>query len=255
MRGGNAIVTGARTGIGLAILKKFADKGINVWAIVHREDSAWLDEISALQKEKGIWIKHIIANLEDSNSIKNCILAIRKEKKPIDILVNAAGYVSPDSLFTMTKFDEIRKVMEINFFCPIYLSQLVARLMIPNKKGVIINITSIAAWGEDTSQMEYAASKSALVIATRKLASELGAYNIRVNSVAPGQTMTKMIESISEDDAEFIKKGIALKRFAIPHEIADLCYFLISEDAKYITGETIKVNGGGFDLRTFLSAK
>lgn len=255
MKGKNAIVTGARTGIGLAILKKFAGKGINVWAVVHRDDPQWLSEIESLQKEHGVWIRPVMMDLEKPESIKEGFMDIRKEKKPIDILVNCAGYLSPGALFQMTKMEEIRKAMEINFFSVIYLTQLVARMMTRNGHGSIVNISSIAAWGEDTSQMEYAASKSALVIATKKIASELGSYNIRVNAIAPGPTETKMISSsISEKESELLKRGIALKRFGLPEEIADVCMFLASDQSRYVTGQTIKVNGGGFDIRTYLTS-
>ena len=143
--------------------------------------------------------------------------------------------------------------MDVNFFSVIELTQLVCRPMMRQRKGSIVNIASIAAWGEDTSQMEYAASKAALVIATKKLARELGSAGIRVNAVAPGLTQTKMLDVLEAEAETQIKKGLGMHRFGTPDEIAEVCLFLASDKSSYITGETIKVDGGGTDLRLSIS--
>lgn len=253
LKGKNAIITGARSGIGLATLQLFVKNGCNSWAVVHREDPEFLNKIQTLEKENHIWIKPVYMELDNSDSIKQGMKDILAEKLPVDILVNAAGIVSPNRLFTMTKMEDIRRVMYVNFFSAIELTQLVCRPMMRQRKGSIINIASIAAWGEDTSQMEYAASKAAMVIATKKLARELGSAGIRVNAVAPGLTQTKMLD-VLEDEAEVqIKKVLGLHRFGTPEEIAEVCLFLASEKSSYVTGETIKVDGGGTDLRLSIS--
>jgi 3-oxoacyl-[acyl-carrier protein] reductase len=245
LRGKNAIITGARTGIGYATLHEFAKNGCNCWAIIHREDEQFILSKENLEKEYDVWIKPIYIDLADSTSIKLGIKEILSEKKSIDILVNAAGVVSPNRLFTMTKMEDIRTVMEINFFSVIELTQYVCRAMMRQRAGNIINISSISAWGEDTSQLEYAASKAAITISTKKLASELGAYGIRVNAVAPGLTKTKMLDGLSSNSLESILKGTALHRLGTPEEIAAVCLFLASNASQYITGQTIKVDGGG----------
>lgn len=253
LKGKNAIITGARSGIGLATLQLFAKNGCNCWAIVHREDSEFLNKIQTWENENQVWIKPVYMELDNSDSIKMGMKDILAEKLSVDILVNAAGIVSPNRLFTMTKMEDIRRVMDVNFFSAIELTQLVCRPMMRQRKGSIINIASIAAWGEDTSQMEYAASKAAMVIATKKLARELGSAGIRVNAVAPGLTQTKMLD-VLEDEAETqIKKGLGLHRFGSPEEIAEVCLFLASDKSSYVTGETIKVDGGGTDLRLSIS--
>lgn len=251
--GKNAIITGARSGIGLATLKLFAKNGCNCWAVIHRDDQVFLDAIHQLELENGIWIHPVHIDLSDSESIKSGTKELLKEKLPVDILVNAAGVVSPNRLFSMTKMEDIRKVMEVNFFSAIELIQLVSRSMMRQRKGSIVNIASIAARGEDTSQMEYAASKAALVIATKKLARELGSTGIRVNAIAPGLTETKMLDVIDDEAENLIKKGLALHRFGTPEEIAEVCLFLASDQSSYISGETIKVDGGGYDLRLAIS--
>lgn len=245
LTGKNAIITGARSGIGLATLQLFAKNGCNCWAVIHRDDEQFFNTIHRLEEEYKVWIKPVHMELDNSDSIKEGIKEIVKEKHSIDILVNAAGIVSPNRLFTMTKMEDIRKVIEVNFFSAIELTQLVLRPMMRQRSGNIINIASVSAWGEDTSQLEYAASKAALVIATKKLAGELGSIGIRVNAVAPGLTQTKMLSELNEDAVNLIKKGLGLHRLGMPEEIAEVCLFLASEKSSYITGETIKVDGGG----------
>ena len=253
LQGKNAIITGARSGIGLATLQLFTQNGCNCWAVIHRDDNEFLNKIKQLEEAYGVWIKPIHMELDNAESIKEGVKEIVKEKHSIDILVNAAGIVSPNRLFSMTKMEDIRKVMEVNFFSAIELTQLVCRTMMRQRKGNIVNIASIAAWGEDTSQMEYAASKAALVIATKKLARELGSAGIRINAVAPGLTQTKMLDVLEADAEEQIKKGLGLHRFGTPEEIAEVCLFLASDKSSYVTGETIKVDGGGTDLRLSIS--
>ena len=247
--GKNAIITGARSGIGLATLQLFAKNGCNCWAIIHRDDESFIKVVEQLKNDYKVNITLVHMDLGDSSSIKEGMKEILKQKLPIDILVNAAGVVSPSRLFSMTKMEDVRRVMEVNFFSVIEITQLACRSMMRQRSGSIINIASIAAWGEDTSQMEYAASKAALVISTKKLARELAAAGIRVNAIAPGLTQTKMLDEIDEESETIIKKGLATHRFGKPEEIADVCLFLASDQSTFITGETIKVDGGGFDLR------
>ncbi len=253
MTGKNAIVTGARSGIGFATVRLFAQHGVNCWCVVHREDAEFLEKIKQLQEECAVWLKPVYIDLSDTDSIKQGIKGIIKEKKTIDILVNAAGIVSPNRLFTMTSMSDIRKVMDVNFFSILETTQLIARVMQRQRNGSIINVASISAWGEDTSQLEYAASKAALVIATKKLANELGTYGIRVNAVAPGLTATKMLDDMPTEALEGIKKGMALHRFGTAEEIAHVINFLASDKASFITGSTLRADGGGIDLRLLYS--
>lgn len=249
LTGKNSIITGARSGIGLATLRLFARNGCNCWAIIHRNDDAFLHEISDLQTKYSVWIKPIHIDLSDQVCITAGVKEILNEKKRIDILVNAAGVISPNRSFAMTKMTDIRNVMEINFFSVLALTQLICRTMMKQKSGSIINISSVSAFGEDTSQIEYAASKAAIGIFSKKLAGELGKSGIRVNSVAPGLTRTKMISGIRETVLEDIRQRLALNRCGEPEEIAEVCLFLASDKSSYITGQTIKVDGGGYDLR------
>lgn len=253
LRGKNAIITGARSGIGLATLRLFVQFGANCWVIVHREDIAFLGEVQELQKAYRVWIKPTYIDLSNTESIRAGMKSIIKEKLPIDILVNAAGIVSESRLFSMTSMADIRKVMEVNFFSILETIQQVVRPMMRQRSGCIINIASIAADCEDTSQLEYAASKAALICATKKMARELGAVGIRVNAVSPGLTSTKMVDGISADSMDKIMSGLAVKRLGTPEEIAKVICFLASDQSSFVNGENIKVDGGGFDLRQMIN--
>ncbi|WP_274950340.1 SDR family NAD(P)-dependent oxidoreductase [Bacteroides cutis] len=252
LRGKNAIITGARSGIGFATLQLFAQKRVNCWAIVHRDDTEFEEQIQLLQEQNNIWIKRVYIDLSESESIKTGIKEIIKEKRSIDILVNAAGIVSPDRLFSMTNMLDIRKVMDVNFFSILETIQLVSRVMLRQRSGSIINVASVAADCEDTSQLEYAASKAALVCATKKLAREMGAVGIRVNAVSPGLTDTKMAQEIEDKTMSKINSGLTLRRLGRPEEIAKTIAFLASDDSSFINGENVKVDGGGFDLRLMI---
>lgn len=245
LQGKNAIVTGARTGIGRAIVEMFAREGANVWAVVHRDDNAWLSDMATLAAKHKVWIKPVYIDLSDEEQIKQGMQTIIKEKLQIDILVNSAGVLSPKRLFTMTSMADMRQLMDVNFFAPMQLSQLVARLMMRQKSGNIIHISSMSAWGGDSAQLEYAASKAALNCATKKMAAEMGAYGIRVNAIAPGLIETKMLTAAANEDAlEELKQSTYVKHIGKPQDVASVVAYLASDDAGYITGQIIRVDGG-----------
>lgn len=245
LQGKNAVVTGARTGIGKAIVERFAREGVNVWAIVHREDIEWLHEMDVLSKQNNVWICPVCVDLSNDEQIKQGVQTIIKEKLPIDILVNAAGIVSENRLIQMTSVQTMRDVMQVNFFAPIQLCQLISRVMCRQKSGAIVNIASIAGIDGDYAQLEYASSKAALICATKKMAYEWGNYGIRVNAIAPGIIETKMVDSMDDKVMTTMIRYNTLNRKGLVSEIAAACAYLVSEDASYITAQTIRVDGGG----------
>lgn len=244
LRGKNAVITGARTGIGRAIVERFAQEGANIWAVVHREDVEWLSAMDTLATGCGVWIKPVYIDLSDEGQIKQGMQSIIKEKMPIDVLVNAAGVLSPKRLFTMTSLADIRQLMEVNFFAAVQLSQLASRAMMRQKSGSIVHISSVSAWAEDSAQLEYAVSKAAINCATKKMAAELGAYGIRVNAVAPGLIETKMLAEANEDAVEQLKNGTYMKHIGKPENVASMVAYLANDEANYVTGQIIRVDGG-----------
>lgn len=244
LKGKNAIITGARTGIGLACLRLFAENGCNCWAVVHRQTDDFRALCEELSSRCDVRIETVVMELASSEEIREGMKHILRSEGGVDILVNAAGAVSPSRLFTMTPLRGMKQVMDVNFFAPMELAQLASRSMLRKKSGCIVNIASVSADGSDGAQLEYAASKAALICATRKLAMELGPSGIRVNAVSPGLTDTKMLASFSLEALEQITRNTGLQRKGTPEEIANVCLFLCSEQSSFINGETIRVDGG-----------
>lgn len=249
LEGKNAIITGARTGIGRAISEQFLKEGCNVWAIIHREDSEWIVEMNSIAQASNVWIKPVYVNLEIEDEIKEGILGIIREKQAIDILVNAAGITSPDRLIPMTSLKDMHRVMQVNFFAAVQICQIVSKVMLRQRNGSIVNIASIAGIDGDLAQLEYAASKAALICATKKMAYEWGNVGIRVNAVAPGLINTKMLDELQDRVVEELVNKTSINRKGQPIEVAKLCAFLASEESSYISGQTIRVDGGGYKFR------
>jgi len=240
----NAIITGCNRGIGKHILAKFAENGANIWACVRSESEEFSFFCRETGEKYGVNISPLYFDLTDTTAMKTAIKSITAEKKPIDILVNNAGVVPVSRLFQMSSIEEMKRVFDVNFFSQMLLTQYVSRAMTRKKQGSIVNMVSIAALDGEPAQVEYVASKAALVGATKKLASELGTYGIRVNAVAPGVTATDMLKDMKEELLEKTIDKIILKRVASPDEIANAVLFLASNLSSYITGQILRVDGG-----------
>ena len=243
LNGKLAVVTGANRGIGRSITETFAENRCDIFACMREvtlETKKWLKN---LENKFNIVITPIELDLSDEDSIKNSIKQIFSISKRIDILVNNAGIAS-GGLFQMTPISELRKVFEINFFSQILFTQGIAKIMIRNKSGSIINLSSSAAFIADPGTLSYGSSKSALIRATESMAMELGALNIRVNAIAPGVTKTDMFDQMSKDARDKLINSSSLKRPAEPKDIANVALFLASELSSFVTGQVIRADGG-----------
>ncbi len=244
LEGKMALITGCNRGIGKSMLDLFAKNGAHVWACVRKQDEGFTHYVEGLSKETGSTISVIHFDLADTNQIKEAIKTILATKQPIDILVNNAGMIHT-ALFQMTPIEKMKEVFEVNFFSQMLLTQYVAKAMTRQKSGSIVNISSSAAFEGNEGRSAYASSKSALIAATRVLAKELAAYNIRVNAIAPGLTETDMMTSSTPQDAlASTLLRTCLKRVGKPEEIANAALFLASDQSSFVTGQVLRVDGG-----------
>jgi 3-oxoacyl-[acyl-carrier protein] reductase len=238
----NAVVTGANRGIGLAIAKTFAAQGARVLACMREVSEEALAEI-AIDVGPG-QVQVVALDLADEVSIKAAIKEIAQlTGNRVDVLVNNAGTAS-GGLFQMTPIAEMRRVFEVNFFGQILLTQGLSRLMARRRVGSIINIASTAADIADSGTLVYGASKAALARAARSMATELGAFGVRVNAISPGVTKTDMFDLMEPEARERLINSAALKRAAEPADIANVALFLASDLSGFVSGQVLRVDGG-----------
>ena len=239
----NIIITGCNRGIGREILELFAAHGGNIWACARCQTDGFEKELQLLSEKYEVWIKPVYFDLNDEDTIKKDVSGIIKEKQSIDILVNNAG-VAYGGLMQMTPIHKLKEVFQINYFSQILIMQLVARAMVRQKSGNIINMASAGGIETNPGYLAYGSSKASLIWATQSIAKELGIYNIRVNAVAPGLTDTSMGNYKSEEELNKMIARTSLKRMAEPKEIAEAVLFLASEQSSFVTGHILKVDGG-----------
>ena len=239
----NVIITGSNRGIGKAMVEAFAKAGANIWTCarkVNPEFEAWLNETATAN---GVWIKPVYFELTDAEAINAGIKSIIDEGQSIDVLVNNAG-ISTVGLLSMSKVEEIEKLFSVNYFAMLRIIQMVSKRMSRQKHGVIINMGSIAGIEPQPGKIAYGSSKAAVMMMTKCLAKELGPMGIRVNAIAPGPINTEMIHQYNDDMLTRLAAESALRRLGKKEEIAQVALFLASDQASYINGEIIKVDGG-----------
>lgn len=244
LKGKTAIVTGANRGIGRSITDVFARNGADIFACARKRSDAFEKDMQSLAQANNIEVIPVYFELNNSLQIKDAVMQIRNHKRSVDILVNNAGILSEYKRFDMISMDEAKNLFDIDFFAQIELTQYISRLMQRNRKGSIIYISSIAGMDGFFSSLDYVACKAAVIAAVTQQARELGKYNIRVNSIAPGLVETGMIAENDQDNLNSIKPAIMLGRFGQAEEIANSVLFLASDLSSYITGQTIRVDGG-----------
>lgn len=244
LSGKSAVITGANRGIGLAIMRTFAAEGADIWACARAESGELTAEVKKLSDSHGVEIIPVCFDFADAEAVKQGARDIIAAKKPIDIIVNNAGIIDTAS-FMMTPMDKVRHMLEVNFVSQMAFTQPLVRTMARHKSGSIINISSSSAIEANEGRTGYAASKSAMITATRVMSRELGQLNIRVNAIAPGLTETEMMRGSTPDEILEATLGrVSLRRVAEPSEIANAALFLASDLSSYVTGQTLSVDGG-----------
>ncbi len=236
-----ALITGGSRGIGYAIVSNFITQGCTVY-YVSRSISTQHEQLVSMAKEYGVSVTYIEADVSDEHQCRSVIEQANHDA-PLDILVNNAG-ITRDNLLIGLSSEDWHTLINANLSSVFYLSKYATKKMLRNKRGCIINISSIVGIQGNAGQTNYAASKAGIIAFSKSLAKEIGKRNIRVNVVAPGYIETDMTHAMAPDAKEKFLENVPLGRTGTGDEVASVCIFLASDLASYITGETITVSGG-----------
>ena len=240
LEGKIAVITGAARGIGKEIAIRFAEEGAAVVLV----DIQRADETEQSIHALGLSCLTIALDITDIQAIQNMVDTVHDWKGPIDILVNNAAIIARESIFDLTE-ETWLKVLDVNVNGTFYMTKAILPDMIHRRSGKIVNITSIAGKiGDITASPVYGTSKGAINTFTRSLARQLSDFNITVNAVAPHAIETDMSAQWSDEKRKNIIQSIPLKRLGTAREVAHATLFLASEEAAFITGETLNINGG-----------
>ena len=240
--GKTAIVTGASRGIGREIALQLAQEGAKV-AVNYSGSKDKADEVVQQIKDAGGEAFAIQADVSNTDSVKTMVDMTIETFGSIDILVNNAG-ITKDNLLVRMKEDEWDDVININLKGVFLCTKGVSRQMMRQRAGKIVNVASIVGVSGNAGQANYVAAKAGVIGFTKTTAQELAARNINVNAVAPGFITTDMTDALNEDVKNQMLANIPLGKLGSPENVAKTVMFLLSEDAAYITGQTIHVDGG-----------
>ena len=235
-------ITGGSRGIGKAVALKYAENGYDV-VTNYVSDNADLEATKKEIEETGADILFFKADVTKKEEIDNLIKEIMNKFGRIDVLVNNAG-ITKDMLLLRMQEEDFEKVIDVNLKGTFTVTKAVAPIMMKQRDGKIINLSSVVGVSGNAGQCNYSASKAGIIGFTKSLAKELASRNIRVNAVAPGFIQTRMTDVLSDNVKEKIFNEIPLKRMGTDKEVASVVYFLGSEESSYITGQVINIDGG-----------
>ncbi|WP_461206995.1 3-oxoacyl-[acyl-carrier-protein] reductase [Clostridium sp. DL1XJH146] len=242
MKNKTAIITGASRGIGRAIALKLAEKEANI-VVNYRSSKEEAENLCDELKKFGVEVLLVKADVSNFDEAEFLIKEAKDKFGSIDILVNNAG-ITKDGLFMRMKEKDFDDVINVNLKGAYNCLRHVVPIMMKQKSGRIINISSVVGVLGNAGQVNYAASKAGVIGMTKSLAKEIGSRGITVNAVAPGFIDTDMTKKLSDKVKDTIKQNIALKKLGTTDNVADTVYFLASSMGEYITGQVISVDGG-----------
>ncbi|MEF3311639.1 SDR family NAD(P)-dependent oxidoreductase [Paenibacillus sp. GYB004] len=237
------LITGAGRGIGRAVAERFADEGASLALLSNVE--ADLNEAASELAAKGTIVQSLVVDVSDAEQVERAVSAVAERFGRIDVLVNNAGIAWEEPVLEI-KPDNWKKIIDVNLNGMFWVAQSVAKRMAAQGGGVILNMASTNGLVGEANYAHYNASKGGVVLLTKTMALELGASGIRVNAVCPGYIQTPMSAAIDSPEfiENYIKTKIPLGRVGKPEDISGVFAFLASDDAAFITGETIVVDGG-----------
>ena len=236
-----AVITGGSNGIGKATVQKFAEEGatVIVWDIVKKAGESLADE---LQKQgHNVYFQHV--NTTDVQAVEKAVQETLEVHKTIDILINNAGITRDATLLKMTE-EQWQQVIDVNLTGVYNCTRSIAPTMVSNGSGVILNASSVVGLYGNFGQTNYAATKAGVIAMTQTWSRELGRKGVRVNAVAPGFILTDMLKAMPEAVLEKMAAKVPLQELGTPEDIANVYAFLSSDQARYINGATISVDGG-----------
>ena len=242
LEGKTAIITGGSRGIGKSIVEIFAKHGANV-AFTYNSSAESAKAIAAEVSKEGVKVKCYKSDASNFEEAQNLAADVHKEFGSIDILINNAG-ITKDNLLMRMSEEDFDRVIQVNLKSVFNMTKAVQRVMLKQRKGSIINMSSVIGLKGNAGQSNYAASKAGVIGFTKSMAIELGSRNIRSNAIAPGFIVTEMTENLGEETIKKYYETIPLKRGGTPEEVANTCVFLASDMSAYITGQVLNVDGG-----------
>ena len=237
-----AIVTGGSKGIGKAICVRLAKDGFNI-AFSYNSNPELAEETAKLCESAGVKVKFYKVDVADSTACKEWTEEVQTEFGSVDVLVNNAG-ITKDGLLMKMKDEDLDAVLDVNLKGSFYMMREASKIMLKQKSGKIVNISSVVGVMGNAGQVNYSATKAGVIGMTKSLARELAGRRINVNAVAPGMIETDMTKVMSDKAREAVIAGIPFKEMGKPEEIASVVSFLAGEDSNYITGQVICADGG-----------
>ena len=237
------MITGADGGIGREITKKVAAEGATLILTSIADTPAFADFVSGLKSEYKVEVYSFFFDLSDEEAIKESLRAIKALKLKINVLINNAG-MPHLAILPFTKISDAKKVFQVNYFAQLQITQSLLGNIVKDSSGCILNAASIAGIDGDPGNAVYGATKASMILFTKVLSKELAPQGIRVNAVAPGLTNTPFADAMGDKAKASMEQISSMGRLATPKEIANTYFFLASEEASFINGQVIRVDGG-----------